>query len=204
MAHMALAEAASSVNRRTCRTRVLQSVYRRRPRRTDALWLLLSHRISARAAAGAAARGFKTSSASSAPKAMPSRKITPAHCARLWPGWRVAASAVTAATAVRSSSRNTWRPGWTPLQRPRGRRGCEFLSAGRNHRPVADRYRDRSFSAFVKKRDQRTRRTAMKSETKPNLEGAISCGRSAPVRALQSQPPRRSPAQAVGRHREQR
>ena len=57
LAHAALAEAAEQDRRRASRARIFRSVHRLRPRRVVAIRLLLSHRLPARASAGAAARG---------------------------------------------------------------------------------------------------------------------------------------------------
>ena len=74
-------------HRRAGRARILQPVHRARPRRTAALRLVLSHRLPARAPAGAAARRSRRRSASSAPRATASPKITPRPCARSWRAW---------------------------------------------------------------------------------------------------------------------
>ncbi len=59
LAHAALAEAARTRQRRARRARIFRSLHRARPRRAAALRLVLSHRLPARAAAGAAARGSR-------------------------------------------------------------------------------------------------------------------------------------------------
>ena len=86
VAHAALAQAASETTVERVEREYLQSVHRARPRRTAALRLVLSHRLPARAPAGAAARRSRRRSASSAPKATASRRITPRRCARSWRG----------------------------------------------------------------------------------------------------------------------
>ena len=87
VAHAALARGRQRDHGRARRARVLQSLHRARPRRTAALRLVLSHRLPARAPAGAAARRSRPRSASSAPKATTSRRITPRPCARSWRAW---------------------------------------------------------------------------------------------------------------------
>ena len=106
----ALADAASGADGGKSRARILRPVHRHRPRRVDALRLLLSHRLPARAPAGAAARGSWRSSASSAPRANTNRKITPPSCARSCPGSPAATSRRRPAPTG-NCSRSIWRPG---------------------------------------------------------------------------------------------
>ena len=69
--------------RRPGRARILRSVHRARARRAAALRLLLSHRLPARAAAGAAARGSRALGIERV-EGNTSRRITPRSCARSW------------------------------------------------------------------------------------------------------------------------
>ncbi len=72
---------------RARRARVFQSLHRARARRAAALRLVLSHRLPARAAAGAPARRPGPARHRARARARPSPRITRRSCARSWPGW---------------------------------------------------------------------------------------------------------------------
>ena len=206
VAHAALARGRQRDQRRARRARILRPVHRARPRRAAALRLVLSHRLPARAAAGAAARRSRARSASSASKARSSRRITPRSCARSWRAWRRGASARRPAPTSRSS-RSIWRPGSALLRRSRARRGGEILPPRRHARPRVHRHRDGGVRAAVVRRRATTNieeETAMKTERKTTVgrrEFLRALGAGAGVAATAAAP---LATVRQGRHREQR
>ena len=111
---------------------ILRSLHRPRPRRTAALCLLLSDRLSSRAPAGAGARRSGCGSGSSARARRASRRITSRSCSRSWPASRAATSRPTSPSRRASSSgiSSRGRRGCSPIWRCRSRRSF-YRAVGR-------------------------------------------------------------------------
>ena len=124
MAHVELAVRRRGDGRPRRQQGILRSLHRPRPRRTAALCLLLSDRLSSRASAGAGARRSGCGSGSSARAPRASRKITSRSCSRSWRASRAATSRLS------SPNRRVFSSGISS----RGRRGCSPIWRCRNRR----------------------------------------------------------------------
>ena len=125
LAHLALAQAAGNASAEKIAARVFQPFHWSWARRVASLRIILSHRLSQRAAAGAIARGSPRARHRTRRRTGGSRRITPPFFARSWPGWPAANSSDRRRTAAAVLSRNISPPGsvvssliWNEPRRP--------------------------------------------------------------------------------------
>ena len=130
VAHVALAEAASKTTCRTDRARILRPLHRARSRRTDAVRLLLSDRLPARDAAGAAARRSRRRSASSVPRANVEPEDHAAILCEIMAGLAARRLRARIRAPTRKFSTSTWRRG-SGASSPISRRATRRISIAR-------------------------------------------------------------------------